>query len=219
MMKLNSRTRSRQDRRQPSARKPLIFSLLWLLSSNPFVFTAAAQNNSITNNGSSPPFEIETAADSSLPPPSSWPEHRYLCFSNVAVLPPIQVSADGQSIRIGTLGNLQLERTRMSSAQEAKVIAGELGVPTGLVIRVAKAASEEPRISAEDLAAHLRGAAIDLRFLLAELTAYEASMEREPAKTLALLDLLNGDLPNVWSFYRELPWPQAPARLHIVPAH
>jgi hypothetical protein len=139
-----------------------------------------------------------------------------VCFSNTVVLPPIQVSAAGQIIRVGNLGTLALERLSALSAQEAKTTAAELGVPTGLVLRVARNASEVPQVKVEEVAGQLRAAVIDFRFLLAELTGYHPSTSEQPATEAALLALLKGDLPSVWKFYRGLPWPQPPQNLRVI---
>jgi hypothetical protein len=96
------------------------------------------------------------------------------------------------------------------SDQEAKIPAAELGVPTGLVMQVAKTASEEPAVSGAEVARQLRAAVIDFRFLLAELTCYHPLPNEQAAKEAVLLALLNGDLHSVWKFYCGLPWPQAP---------
>ena len=156
------------------------------------------------------PSKPGAASDATPQPSVSWPQNRYLCFSNTVILPQIHVSAADQFIQVGTLGTFRLGRLSDLSAQEAKTTAAELGVPTGLVMRVAKMVSEEPQVKAEEVAGQLRAAVIDFRFLLAELTCYHPPTHEQPAKEAALLALLNGDLPSVWSFYRGLPWPQAP---------
>jgi len=217
MLKIDSiAIRSRPSHRMTVGRTPLVFvSLVWWSVVNTLVLTAAAQNGSLQKGGiSSPP---EFPADHNATPRQLvfWPQNRYLCFSNAAILPPIRVSDDGKSIRVGTLGNLQLEQLPTLTPHKAKAVAGELGVPTGLVIRVAKAASRDPGKSPADVARQLRGAVIDFRFLLAELSNYHPSTREQPGKLTALLQLQDGDLLSVWRFYRELPWPQAPSQPRI----
>jgi hypothetical protein len=188
----------------------IIASLIGLLLTSPFLLTAVAQGG--LNASADKPFPPKPAAayDATQQPSVSWPQRRYLCFSNTAILPLIQVLAADGIIRVGNLGTLHLDRLSKMSDQEAKIPAAELGVPTGLVMGVAKMASEEPGVSGAEVARQLRAAVIDFRFLLAELTCFHPSPNEQAAKEAVLLALLNGDLPSVWKFYCGLPWPQAP---------
>lgn len=134
----------------------------------------------------------------------------------MAVLPPIQLSADAKMILVGNFGHFRLRGLPTLSSQDAKIVAGELGVPTGLVIRVANLSGGNPDRRADEIVGLLRVAVIDFRFLLAELTSYQPGTDGEPAKRAALSDLLEGNLPSVWCFYRELPWPEPPSGLRVV---
>jgi hypothetical protein len=132
-----------------------------------------------------------------------------LCFSNLAQVPAIRVSEAAHVVRVGQSATLPLEGLASLSDVRAKAVAGELGVPTGLIVKTARAASQS-QASPPDFARQLRSAVIDFRFLLAELTCYHPAGDAS-ARTNALLELLDGDLPEVWEFYRSLPWPRAPA--------
>jgi hypothetical protein len=133
-------------------------------------------------------------------------------------LPAIRISAPEQMVRAGPFAAVPLSALPALTAVQAKPLAGELGVPTGLILRTAQAASKGSAAPAEQFAQQLRAAVIDFRFLLAELTCYQPPADQQTAKSAALLDLLDGDLFKAWAYYRSLPWPAPPSSYRVVKA-
>lgn len=184
--------------------------LVCLLAGAPLLPAIAAQSRMRAPAATPVPPPLRAApADVRAPPLVSWPLNRYLWFSNVANIPPVRISTQEQLVRIGQSATLPLQGLSTLSDVEAKGAAGELGVPTRLIVNTARAASQA-QTSSPDFPRQLRSAVIDFRFLLAELTCYHPAGDQS-AKTNALLALLDGDLPKVWEFYRSLQWPATPA--------
>jgi hypothetical protein len=192
-------------------------SLLALALAFAFLAPAEGQVRPPTN-AKSPPMEaLENSVGRTQQGHCPWPKNRYLWFSNHTSL-TIQVFANDAIIHVGKSRTIKLKQLSAFSSSDAKAVAGELGVPVGLVNRVLRFCTEHPDAGAEEVAQQLRASVIDFRFLLAELSAYRPPALGEGAYQAALMDLLHGDVARVWSYYRELPWPQAPTSLRIVDA-
>ncbi len=193
----------------------LLTRLICLLFAGSLVSTADARDVSPPAPSPRPNAKAPPAAGAQAHVP--WPRNRYLCFSNMASVVAIRVSASEQVVRVGASATVPLNAISALTDAQAKPAAGELGVPTGLIVRTAQLVSQDPSASAEQFAQQLETAVIDFRFLLAELSCYHPPPDEEPARKTALLDLVEGDLPRVWEYYRALRWPHAPSQLVKAP--
>lgn len=154
-------TRSQSGHCEPAGKAVVLFATCACLCLAPsLILTSPAQVDLANKDEKASPAGLALAPETPQVP-ALWPQNRYLCFSNTAILPPVHFSAADRTIRVGNLGALPIARLSALSTQEAKTAAAELGVPTGLVMRVAKRASEKPPIIAEEIARQLRAAVID----------------------------------------------------------
>jgi hypothetical protein len=182
-----------------------VFALAMLLAA-----TAAAEDSVAKPAAETAPPAV--VAKKSAPQPD-WPLDRFLVFSNMLSLPPIQVLAEDQEIQVGTEAKLRMSQITNSPAGEMKRVADELGVPVGLVLSVVTNANTGKSFNAPEMATQLRSAAIDYHFLLVELTRYHPGENGRLSREEAMQNLADGNLPPVWDFYRRLPWPKPPQGL------
>jgi hypothetical protein len=142
--------------------------------------------------------------------PQGYQMRRYQAFARQAELPPITVTSE-TTIEVGGVVKTDTFRLAQISTAEKETLAGQFGVPAGVIAKLAQRASDNPPPAAAQFAQELRTAVIDYRFLQDEWGRYQPPLEGRQTKTDALAALQAGDLAQAWALYDGLSRPQAPA--------
>ena len=135
---------------------------------------------------------------------------RYQAFVRQAELPLITVT-NNTMLGVGGAAKLDLTRLAQLTGEEQETLAGQFGVPVGVIEKVVQRAANGSRSGAGEFVQELRGAVIDYRFLLREWERYNPPAEGQKAKSDALAALQAGDISKAWALYDGLRKPQAPA--------
>lgn len=134
---------------------------------------------------------------------------RYQTFARQADLPPITVTS-ATTLEIGSTVKTDIPRLAQLSAREKETLAGQFGVPTGVIARLAQRVSNAPPPPAAQFARELRTAVVDYRFLQGEWGRYHPPPEGQQTKAEALAALQAGEIAQAWTLYDALGKPQAP---------
>jgi len=154
--------------------------------------------------------------------PSGEPQghqmRRYQAFARQAELPPITVTSE-TTLQVGK--DLQADTSRLAqlSTREKETLAGQFGVPVGVVAKVAQRVSTKPTPGAAQLARELRTAVVDYQFLQGEWGRYHPPTEGQQIKADALEALQAGDIAQAWALYDGLSRPEAPVVAPSPPAN
>ncbi len=135
---------------------------------------------------------------------------RYQAFVRQAELPPITVT-NTTILEVGGAAKLDLARLAQLTGEQQEALAGQFGVPVGVIEKVVQGAANGSPPGAGEFVQELRGAVIDYRFLLLEWERYNPPAEGQKAKSDALAALQAGDISKAWKLYDGLRKPQAPA--------
>jgi hypothetical protein len=154
---------------------------------------------------SSPPAQAQ--------PPTYLPQghqmERYKAFARQTELPVMTVSSN-TVLKVGAAATTDVTRLARLTTREKAALAGQLGVPAGVIDKVVQRAAKGSPPTADQLAQELRTAAIDYRFLQVEWDRYHPPAEGGKTKAAAVEALQAGDLTTAWKLYDELRKPQAP---------
>lgn len=134
---------------------------------------------------------------------------RYQAFARQAELPPITVTS-ATTLEIGSAVKTDISRLAQLSAREKESLAGQFGVPTGVIAKLAQRVSTTPPPPAAQFARELRTTVVDYRFLQGEWDRYHPPREGQQTKAEALAALQAGDIAQAWALYDALGKPQAP---------
>ena len=140
---------------------------------------------------------------------------RYKAFARQAEMPVIMVT-DKTTLEVGGTVKTDLDRLARLSIQDKEALAGQFGVPAGVIGQVAEHAANNPPRGAAQLAQDIRTAVIDYRFLHGEWERYNPPTERQKLKADALQALQGGDISKAWELYDGLQRPAPPGNLRIV---
>jgi len=140
---------------------------------------------------------------------------RYKAFVRQAETPAIQV-AGKTTLEVGGTVKTDLNRLARLSDPDQETLAGQFGVPAGVIAKVAEHAAENPPGDAAQAAQRLRTAVIDYRFLRGEWERYNPPTEGQKVKADALEALQAGDISRAWELYDGLQRPAPPGSLRIV---
>jgi hypothetical protein len=139
---------------------------------------------------------------------------RYKAFARQAELPVITVT-DKTTLEVGGALKTDLSRLARLSVQEKEALAGQFGVPAGVIGKVTERAVNHPPESAAQFAEDIRAAVIDYRFLRGEWQRYTPPTEGQKLKANALEALQAGDISKAWKLYDGLQRPAPPGNLRI----
>lgn len=135
---------------------------------------------------------------------------RYKAFVRQAELPLITVT---NNTLLEVRGAVKLDVTRLAqfTSQKQAALAGQFGVPAGVIGKLVQRVASGPPPSAGQLVQELRTVVIDYRFLQREWERYTPPAEGQTAKRDALAALQAGDITKAWELYDGLRRPPAPA--------
>jgi hypothetical protein len=136
---------------------------------------------------------------------------RYKAFARQAEMPAITVT-DKTTIEVGGGVKIDVRRLAQISSKEKETLAGQFGVPAGVIGKVAERAANNP---AEQFAQDIRTAVVDYRFLLGEWNRYHPPTEGQKIKADALQALQTGDIIKAWELYDGLQRPAPPTRTNL----
>ena len=156
-----------------------------------------------------PGTQTITAQKSAYTPKGCQME-RYKAFARQAELPTI-TATDKTTLEIGGTVKTDLKRLAQLSIQDSEALAGQFGVPAGVIGKVAERAVNNPPLDAAQLAQDLRTAVVDYRFLQGEWKRYNPPPEGQKIKADALQALQTGDISKAWELYDGLQKPPAPS--------
>jgi len=152
-------------------------------------------------------------------PPAYMPQgrqmERYKAFARQAEMPVITVT-DKTTLEVGGMVKTDLNRLARLSSQDKETVAGQFGVPAGVIGKAAELAVNNPPHDAAQLAQEIRTAVIDYRFLHGEWERYNPPPEGRKIKADALEALQAGDISKAWELYDGLQRPTPPGNLRIV---
>ena len=156
------------------------------------------------------PSEQATPAPKPAYSPQGCQMERYKAFARQAPLPSISVT-NKTTLEIG--GSVRFDITRLAqlSIQDREALAGQFGVPAGVIGKVAERAATNAPPNAAQLVQDLRTAAIDYRFLQGEWVKYNPPAAGQKIRADALAALQTGDIPKAWEMYDGLLRPATPA--------
>jgi hypothetical protein len=140
---------------------------------------------------------------------------RYKAFARQTELPLISVTSN-TLIEVGGTVKTEVARMAQLSIRKKEALAGQFGVPVGVIEKLAPCVTNSSSPGADQLVQELRTAVIDYRFLQIEWDRYHAPVEGQQAKSNALAALQAGDLDRAWELYDALRKPLPPANLRIV---
>ena len=140
---------------------------------------------------------------------------RYKAFARQAQMPVIAVT-DKTTLEVGGTLKADLNRLARLSVRDKEALAGQFGVPAGVIGKVAEHAANTPPRGAAQLAQDIRTAVIDYRFLHGEWERYNPPTEGQKTKADALEALQAGDISKAWALYDGLQKPAPPGNLRIV---
>jgi hypothetical protein len=147
--------------------------------------------------------------------PQGYQMERYKAFARQAPMPVI-ITTGKTTIEVGGTVKTDLSRLAQLSSQEKGALAGQFGVPAGVIGKVAEHAASHPPPDAAQLAQDFRTAVVDYRFLHSEWTRYHPPAEGQQIKAVALQALQGGDISKAWELYDGLQRPAAPDNLRVV---
>ena len=160
-----------------------------------------------------PPVKEPGLQTTPAPKPAYTPQgrqlKRYQAFARRAEMPVITV-ADKATLEVGGTVKTDLARLARLSIQEREALAGQFGVPGGVIGKVVERAANTPRPDAAQLAQDIRTAVIDYRFLRGEWERYHPPADGQKIRADALQALQTGDISKAWELYDGLQNPQAP---------
>jgi hypothetical protein len=142
--------------------------------------------------------------------PQGYQMERYRAFARQAEMPVI-TATDKTTLEVGGTVKTDLKRPAQLSIQEKEALAGQFGVPAGVIGKVAERAANNEPPSAAQLAQNIRTAVIDYRFLQGEWGRYHPPMEGQKLKADALAALQTGDISKAWELYDGLRKPAPPS--------
>ena len=140
---------------------------------------------------------------------------RYKAFARVAKLPTILIS-NQTTLEVGGAVKADLNGLARLSAKEKEALAGQFGVPAGVVGKVIERAVKSSSSGGAQVAQDLRTAVIDYRFLEGEWGRYHPPAQGQQVKADALAALKAGNLSRAWELYDGLQRPAPPANLRII---
>ena len=140
---------------------------------------------------------------------------RYKAFARQAEMPVIAIT-DKTTLEVGGTLKADLNRLARLTVRDKEALAGQFGVPTGVIGKVAEHAASTPPGGAAQLAQDIRTAVIDYRFLQGEWERYNPPTEGQKVKADALEALQAGDISKAWALYDGLQKPAPPGNLRIV---
>ena len=150
-----------------------------------------------------------TGPDAS-PDPSGPPDGALQSFARQAQLPSI-TATNSTVLEVGGMARTDAARLAQLSTREQEALAGQFGVPVGVITKVVQRLASGSPPAADQLAQELRTAVIDYRFLQIEWKRYHPPAEGQRSKVAALEALQAGDIGKAWELYDALRKPQAPA--------
>ena len=142
--------------------------------------------------------------------PKGWQMERYKAFARQAEMPAITVS-NKTTLEVGGTVKTDLNRLAQLSTPDKAALAGQFGVPAGVIGKVAERVATNEPPNAAQFAQAIRTAVIDYRFLQGEWGRYHPPLEGQPVKADALQALQVGDINKAWQLYDALEKPQAPS--------
>jgi hypothetical protein len=134
---------------------------------------------------------------------------RYKAFARQAEMPAITVT-NNTTLQVGDTLKTDLNRLAQLSIQEKEALAGQFGVPAGVIGKVAERAANNEPPNAAQVAQDIRTAVVDYRFLQGEWDRYNPPLEGQKVKTDAIAALQAGDISRAWELYDGLQRPAAP---------
>jgi hypothetical protein len=141
--------------------------------------------------------------------PKGCQMERYKAFARQAELPAITVT-NKTTLEVGGTVKTDLHRLAQLSIQEKEALAGQFGVPAGVIGKVAERSANNPLPNAKLLAQDLRTAVVDYRFLQGEWGRYNPPAEGQKLKADALQAPQTGDISKAWELYDGLQKPAPP---------
>ena len=142
--------------------------------------------------------------------PQGYQMERYKAFARQAEMPAI-MATNKTTIEVGGSVKTDLKRLAQFSSKEKEALAGQFGVPAGVIDKLVQRVSHSSQPSADQFAQDLRAAVIDYRFLQGEWNRYSPPPEGQTIKADALQALQTGDISKAWELYDGLNKPQAPS--------
>jgi hypothetical protein len=134
---------------------------------------------------------------------------RYKAFARQAEMPAITV-IDKTTLEVGGAVRTDLNRLARLSPEDGTALAGQFGVPAGVIGKVAERAVNTPPPDAARLAQDIRMAVTDYRFLQGEWKRYNPTADGQKVKADALQALQVGDISKAWELYDGLQRPLPP---------
>jgi hypothetical protein len=142
--------------------------------------------------------------------PQGCQMERYKAFARQAEMPAITIT-NKTILEVGGSVKTDVSRLAHISSKEKKALAGQFGVPAGVIDKLVQRASKISQPSADQLAQDIRTAVVDYRFLQGEWKRYHPPLAGQKTKTDALQALQTGDISKAWELYDGLQKPQAPS--------
>ncbi len=135
---------------------------------------------------------------------------RYEVFARQAELPSI-TATNNTLLQVGGVVNTDTTRLAQLAPREKEALAGQFGVPVGVIDRLMQRLAGSSPPAADQLAQEIRTAVIDYKFLQIEWDRYHPAAEGQKTKAAALDALQTGDITKAWELYDGLRRPLAPA--------
>ena len=135
---------------------------------------------------------------------------RYKAFARQAEL-PLVTTTNNTLLEVGGMVKTDTTRLAQLSVGEKEALAGQFGVPVGVIDTLVQRVASSPPPAADQFAQVLRTAVVDYRFLQTEWKRYHPPAEGQKTKAAGLEALQAGDISKAWELYDGLRKPQAPA--------
>lgn len=177
------------------------------------VCAALMQCLTLAQAADTPPARESNSPPTQAQQPAYIPEghrmERYKAFARQTELPPITVTSN-TVLKIGGAVKGDAAQLAKLSIREKEAMAGQFGVPVGVINKVVQRGASSSPPDADQLAQELRTAVIDYRFLQREWDRYLPPAEGQKTKVAALEALQAGNISKAWEMYDGLRKPQAP---------
>jgi hypothetical protein len=138
----------------------------------------------------------------------------YQVFAYRCTRPAITV-VDETTLEVGGTQKIDVGRLDRLTRQKRETVAGQLGVPVGVIDCLLRGCTNQAPADAAGLAGKVRVTVIDYKYLLERWTRYHPPTGGEKVKTYALLALQDGDIDKAWKMYVDLPRPEPPTGFRV----
>jgi hypothetical protein len=138
----------------------------------------------------------------------------YQVFAGHLALPSIAV-VDKTTLEVEGKVKIDVSRLDQLAQAQKETLGSQFDVPIGVVDKLLVSRQDQAPMDAAEVAAKLRAAVMDYKYLLEKWTRYRPPNGKEKVKADALLALAAGQLDEAWTLFLALPRPMPPTSVRI----